>query len=37
MLEIFNEILMRVTSASLQKKGLLDDKEHHKIVKQVVR
>jgi hypothetical protein len=32
-----NDILMRVKSASLQKKGLLDDTEFRKIVKQAVR
>ena len=32
-----NDILMRVKRASLKKKGLLDDKEFRKIVKQVVR
>ena len=32
-----NDILMRVKSASLQKKGLLDDAEFRKIVKQAVR
>jgi len=30
------DILMRVKSASLKKKGLLDDKEFRRIVKQVV-
>jgi isopropylmalate/homocitrate/citramalate synthase len=32
-----NDILLRVKKASLQKKGLLDEKEFRKIVKQVVR
>jgi isopropylmalate/homocitrate/citramalate synthase len=32
-----NDILMRVKRASLKKKGLVDDKEFRKIVKQVVR
>jgi isopropylmalate/homocitrate/citramalate synthase len=32
-----NDILMRVKSASLQKKGLVDDTEFRKIVKQAVR
>ncbi|HAM58375.1 MAG TPA: hypothetical protein DCQ64_24360, partial [Candidatus Rokubacteria bacterium] len=31
------EILMRVKHASLRKKGLVDDREFRKIVKQVVR
>ena len=31
------DILMRVKYASLKKKGLVDDKEFRKIVKQVVR
>jgi isopropylmalate/homocitrate/citramalate synthase len=32
-----NEILMRVKATSLKKKGLLDDKDFRKIVRQVVR
>jgi isopropylmalate/homocitrate/citramalate synthase len=32
-----NDILLRVKSASLKKKGLLEDKEFRRIVKQVVR
>jgi len=32
-----NDILLRVKAASLKKKGLLDDKEFRRIVKQAVR